>query len=48
MLWQRFNQKDPAEHAWYYRSIVDLLEGELGATEAWRELAERVEAVFAV
>ena len=48
MLWQRFNQKDPAEHAWYYRSIVDLLEGELGETEAWRELAERVEAVFAV
>ena len=48
MLWQRFNQKDPAEHAWYYRSIVDLLEGELGATEAWRELAERVETVFAV
>ena len=48
MLWQRFNQKDPAEHAWYYHAVVDLLEGELGETEAWRELAERVEAVFAV
>ena len=23
-MWQRFNQKDPDEQAWYYRSIVKL------------------------
>ena len=46
-LWQRFNQKDPAQHAWYYRSLADVLEGELGGTDAWREYDERVNAVFA-
>ncbi|MBQ9003598.1 MAG: HD domain-containing protein [Eggerthellaceae bacterium] len=45
-LWQRFNQKDPAEHAWYYRTIAEVLKGELGATEAWNEYAGRIEAVF--
>lgn len=45
-LWQRFNQKDSAEHAWYYRTIADVLKGELGETEAWHEYASRVEAVF--
>ena len=45
-LWQRFNQKDPAEHAWYYASIADVLEGDLGATDAWREYRERVGLVF--
>ncbi|MBQ2680497.1 MAG: bifunctional (p)ppGpp synthetase/guanosine-3',5'-bis(diphosphate) 3'-pyrophosphohydrolase [Eggerthellaceae bacterium] len=45
-LWQRFNQKDPAEHAWYYSAIADVLEGDLGHTEAWREYRERVGKVF--
>lgn len=45
-LWDRFNQKDPAEHAWYYSVIADVLERELGHTEAWREYRERVDAVF--
>lgn len=45
-LWQRFNQKDPAEHAWYHRTIADLLKGELGKTEAWHEYVHRVRAVF--
>ena len=45
-LWQRFNQKDPAEHAWYYSAIADALQGELGRTDAWREYRERVAAVF--
>lgn len=45
-LWQRFNQKDPAEHAWYYRAIADVLKGELGETEAWNEFSQRVRAVF--
>jgi len=46
-VWQRFNQKDPAEHAWYYSSIADVLESDLGHTEAWQEYRERVEKVFA-
>ena len=45
-LWQRFNQKDPAEHAWYYSTIAEALREDLGSTDAWRELNERVDAVF--
>ena len=45
-VWQRFNQKDPAEHAWYYATIADALEADLGHTEAWREYRERVGKVF--
>jgi myo-inositol-1(or 4)-monophosphatase len=25
-MWQRFNQNNVSEQAWYYRSIVDLTE----------------------
>ena len=46
-VWQRFNQKDPTEHAWYYSTIADVLEADLGHTEAWREYRERVGKVFA-
>lgn len=45
-LWQRFNQKDPAEHAWYYSTIAEVLREELDDTDAWREYNERVGAVF--
>ena len=45
-LWQRFNQKDPAEHAWYYSTIADVLQPDLGHTEAWREYRARVDEVF--
>ena len=45
-LWQRFNQKDPAEHAWYYSTIAETLRAELGGTGAWREYREHVNAVF--
>jgi len=45
-LWQRFNQKNPAEHVWYYSTIADVLEADLGDTEAWREYIKRVEEVF--
>ena len=40
-LWQRFNQKDPAEHAWYYRSIADVLKEELGNTNAYEGVWEQ-------
>ena len=45
-LWQRFNQKNPAEHAWYYSTLAEALRGEFGDTDAWLEYRERVDAVF--
>ena len=45
-LWDRFNQKDPAEHGWYYRTISEVLEEGLGDTDAWKEYDRRVDAVF--
>ena len=45
-LFARFHQHDKNRHAWYYRSIVALLEGELGQTDAWKELCMHVRYVF--
>ena len=44
-MWQRFNQKDPAEQAWYYRSIAKLTE-RLSDTSAWLEYKTLTELVF--
>lgn len=44
-LWQRFNEKDPARHAWYYRQLVASLDP-LSDTAAYREFADLVEQVF--
>ena len=44
-MWQRFNQKDPARQAWYYRSIVTLTES-LSHTAAWLEYKTLTELVF--
>ena len=44
-LWQRFNQKDVAEQAWYYRSILKLTE-RLSHTSAWLEYKTLTELVF--
>ena len=44
-MWQRFNQKNVAEQAWYYRSIVDLTE-RLSNTSAWLEYKTLTELVF--
>ena len=44
-MWQRFNQKDPREQAWYYRSIVKLTE-RLSETSAWLEYKTLTELVF--
>ncbi len=45
-MFQRFHQQDKRKHAWYYRSCVSLLKGELGLTDAWAELSAHVEYVF--
>ena len=44
-MWQRFNQTNPSEQAWYYRSIVTLTE-RLSDTAAWREYKALTELVF--
>lgn len=47
-LWDRFNQKDPKMHGWYYGSLAKmfLADPELKDTQACREYADRVRAVF--
>ena len=44
-MWQRFNQKDVNEQAWYYRSIATLTE-RLSNTSAWLEYKTLTELVF--
>jgi myo-inositol-1(or 4)-monophosphatase len=44
-MWQRFNQKDVNEQAWYYRSIVKLTE-RISHTSAWIEYKALTEIVF--
>lgn len=44
-IWKKFNQKDKAEHAWYYRGIGELL-AELSDSFAYKEYMELVERVF--
>ena len=44
-MWQRFNQKDANEQAWYYRSIAALTKA-LSYTSAWLEYQTLTELVF--
>ena len=44
-MWQRFNQKDVSQQAWYYRSIVELT-APLSDTSAWLEYKTLTELVF--
>ena len=45
VMWQRFNQKDEKQQAWYYRSIVELTK-RLSDTSAWLEYKTLTELVF--
>ena len=44
-MWQRYNQKDAGEQAWYYHSIVTLTQ-RLSDTSAWLEYKTLTELVF--
>ena len=44
-MWQRFNQKDAKEQAWYYRSIATLTKA-LSDTSAWLEYKTLTELMF--
>ena len=47
-LWNRFNQRDPAQQAWYYRGIAEIFEADetLAKTPAVREYRRLVDEVF--
>lgn len=45
-LWERFNEKDKNEHAWYYSSICDVLKAEFGIIPAIREYRSLMEEIF--
>lgn len=45
-LWQRFNVKDKALHAWYYTAIAEAT-AELSDFPAWREYDALVKRTFA-
>lgn len=45
-LWDRFNQKDKNEHAWYYRSICDVLEEEFGDISEIKEYRQLLDVIF--
>gem|GEM_PF-30162 len=44
-VWKNFHETDPAEQAWYYRSVAALTE-ELKDTKAWAEYSELVNQLF--
>jgi len=44
-LWERFNQKDKAEHGWYYKAISDAL-SDLKAFPVFQEYRLLVDEVF--
>lgn len=44
-MWEKFNQKNESEQAWYYRSILRLTE-RLSDTSAWLEYKALTEFVF--
>ncbi len=45
-LWKHFHQKDKEKHGWYYKSILKLLEKELGDTAAYKECKTLYEKIF--
>ena len=46
-IWQQFNQTDPAQHHWYYRSIADAI-SELSQHDAWKEFDRLIYEMFEV
>jgi len=45
-VWEKFNQKDPAEQGWYYRTVADLLKPDLGDTPAWQRYDLLIRTIF--
>lgn len=47
-FWDRFNQKDPAMHAWYYAEIYRILASEFGDAPPIREYKALLGQVFKI
>lgn len=45
-MWQKFNEKDPAEHRWYFETIAQILEKPLGYTRAYKAYLENIVKIF--
>lgn len=45
-MWSAFNQKDPRRHAWYYRSIAEVLMDDFEGTDAFKEYCELFTRIF--
>lgn len=41
-VWNIFNQKDPAMHRWYYKSVAEAIEYELNRTGAYKEFIKHI------
>lgn len=44
--WNSFHQKDPAQQHWFYRSVADLLQPDLGHTTTWKEFDALIKSTF--
>lgn len=44
-IWQKFNQKDPEQHRWYYTSVAESTE-KLKDYPAWQEYKTLIDLVF--
>ena len=44
-MWTGFNQSDPAEQAWYFRTVASLT-AEFKDTDVWREFNDLISNVF--
>ena len=45
LIWQSFNQKDPSQHAWYYRQIESIL-SDFKDSAPWQELHWIIKQIF--
>lgn len=45
-VWKMFHQQDPDRQYWYYSTIRDILEKDLGTWPAWKEYAELIRVIF--
>lgn len=45
-VWEAFNQKDPKRHAWYYRTIADVIAKDLGKSQAFSEYMDLYRELF--
>jgi myo-inositol-1(or 4)-monophosphatase len=45
-VWSRFNVTDPAQHAWYYSSLLAALRPRFGNTLEWQEMGRIVDELF--